>query len=118
MNNRKLIFLMMCILSFTRCANNSEEDPIDELSFDCSQTVVSLENDVMPILLAQCTFSGCHNGDLGASRDWTEKSTVIAKAAGIKGRTQTGSMPRSPGVLSQNQIDLIACWVDNGALDN
>ena len=79
---------------------------------------VSLSGDIMPLLLAQCTFSGCHNGDNGSDRNWTEKDDVIAKAAGIKSRTQSGSMPRSPGVLSQDEIDLIACWVDDGAKDN
>lgn len=79
---------------------------------------VSLTGDIMPLLQAQCTFSGCHNGDNGASRNWTEKEDVIAKALGIKSRTQDGSMPRSPGVLSQAEIDLIACWVDDGAKDN
>lgn len=107
--------LLVCTIG---CTNNSEEDIVEDLNFDCSSTEVSLENDIMPLLLAQCTFSGCHNGDLGASRDWTAKSNILEKASGIKARTQSGSMPRSPGVLTQNQIDLIACWVDNGALDN
>ncbi|MEP1033251.1 hypothetical protein [Ekhidna sp.] len=79
---------------------------------------VSLSSDIMPLLLAQCTFSGCHNGDNGSSRNWTEKEDVLAKAANIKSRTQSGSMPRSPGVLTQAEIDLIACWVDDGAKDN
>lgn len=72
----------------------------------------------MPLLLAQCTFSGCHNGDNGSDRNWTEKEDIIAKAQGIKSRTRNGSMPRSPGVLTQAEIDLIACWVDDGAKDN
>ncbi len=79
---------------------------------------VSLSADIMPLLQAQCTFSGCHNGDNGASRNWTNKENVIDKALGIKSRTQSRSMPRSPGVLTQAQIDLIACWVDDGAKDN
>ncbi|MEO9485495.1 MAG: hypothetical protein ABJG47_18690 [Ekhidna sp.] len=79
---------------------------------------VSLSGDIMPLLLAQCTFSGCHNGDNGSDRNWTEKGDVIAKAARIKVRTQSGSMPRSPGVLTQAEVDMIACWVDDGAKDN
>lgn len=79
---------------------------------------VSLSGDIMPLLQAQCTFSGCHNGDNGSSRNWTQKDNVIEKALGIKARTASGSMPRSPGVLTQDEIDLIACWVDDGAKDN
>lgn len=118
MKNLMIIALLALSFCMVGCANNSEEDAIDDLSFDCSDSEVSLENDIMPLLLAQCTFSGCHNGDNGSSRNWTEKVNVLAKAAGLKARTQNGSMPRSPGALTQNQIDLIACWVDGGAKDN
>lgn len=117
---KKILFyaLLISIVFWTGCVNNSEEDPIEDMSFDCSQSDVSLANEIMPLLLAQCTFSGCHNGDNGSSRDWTQKENILEKASGIKTRTQNGSMPRSPGSLSQNEIDLIACWVDNGAKDN
>jgi hypothetical protein len=79
---------------------------------------VSLANDIMPLLQAQCTFSGCHNGDNGSDRNWLQKEDVRAKAENIKSRTQSGSMPRSPGVLTPDQVDIIACWVDDGAKDN
>ncbi|WP_424961177.1 SprB repeat-containing protein [Ekhidna sp.] len=79
---------------------------------------ISLSSDVMPLLERECTFSGCHNGDNGADRNWTVKSNVRSKASEIKSRTQSGSMPRSPGQLTQAEIDMIACWVDDGALDN
>ncbi len=82
------------------------------------RTSVSLVNDIMPLLETQCTFSGCHNGDNGSSRNWLEKGNVLAMAENIKARTQNGSMPRNPGVLTQAEIDLIACWVDDGAEDN
>ncbi len=110
--------LFVLSLLFASCANNSEEELLDEMNVSCNNTEVSLATEVMPLLLAECTFSGCHNGDNGSSRDWTNKANVLAKAGAIKARTQNGSMPRSPGALSQNEIDLIACWVDNGALDN
>ncbi len=79
---------------------------------------VSFETDIKPILVANCILSGCHNGDNGSSRDWSVLSNVQAKAAGIKSRTTSRDMPRGGGSLTQTQIDLIACWVDDGALDN
>lgn len=88
-------------------------------------TNVSLTGDIMPILQANCLQTssgggGCHNGDNGADRNWTNKSNVIAKASQIKSRTQSGDMPQagSGQSLSQTEIALIACWVDGGALDN
>ena len=71
----------------------------------------------MPLLALKCAISGCHNGDNGASRNWTVKTNVLANASEIKSRTQSGDMPRT-GSLSEEQKALIACWVDDGGLDN
>jgi hypothetical protein len=85
-----------------------------------SNTGVSYQTDIKPILEANCIKSGCHNGDNGAARNWSVFANVKAKATGIKTRTGNKSMPKdiAPTGLPQNQIDLIACWVDDGAIDN
>lgn len=85
-----------------------------------SQTGVSYLNDIKPILQANCIKSGCHNGDNGADKNWSVFSNVQAKADLIKLRTGNKSMPAdiAPTGLPQSQIDLIACWVDDGALNN
>ncbi len=83
-------------------------------------TGISYMDDIKPILEANCIKSGCHNGDNGAERDWSKFANVKAKASGIKTRTGNKSMPQdiAPTGLPQNEIDLIACWVDDGALEN
>ncbi len=85
-----------------------------------SNTGISFQDDIKPILETNCIKSGCHNGDNGADRNWSVFANVKAKAAGIKTRTGNKSMPEdiAPTGLPQNQIDLIACWVDDGALNN
>lgn len=85
-----------------------------------SKTDVSYVTDIKPILEANCIKSGCHNGDNGTDRNWSIFSNVQAKAAGIKTRTGNKSMPAdiAPTGLPQNEIDLIACWVDEGAKNN
>ena len=72
------------------------------------------------ILATNCILSGCHNGDNGSQRNWSVFSNVQTNASNIKSRTQSGSMPPpSSGItLSQSDIDLISCWVDDGARDN
>jgi hypothetical protein len=78
---------------------------------------ISYVNDVAPLLETKCNIKGCHNGDLGSSRDWRTYSTTKANAASIKSRTVAKSMP--PGTpLTQNEIDEITCWVDDGAANN
>jgi len=85
-----------------------------------SNTGVSYQTQIKPILETNCIKSDCHNGDNGADRNWSIFANVQAKAQGIKTRTGNRSMPLdiAPTGLPQNEIDLIACWVDDGALDN
>jgi hypothetical protein len=80
---------------------------------------VGLVGEIMPIMLANCAnSSSCHSS--GAPRvDLSNPSNVISQSAAIKTRTQNGSMPPRGGPsLSQESKDLIACWVDDGALNN
>ena len=80
---------------------------------------VSFQDQVSSIISSNCAISGCHNGSNGTSRNFTIFNNVQSKADGIKARTQSGSMPPpASGSLTQEQIRLIACWVDDGALNN
>lgn len=79
------------------------------------KTNTSLSNDIMPIIIKDCAISGCHNGS--QSPRLVSKNEVIANSAKIRSETQAGSMPRD-GTLTQTEIDLIACWVEDGANDN
>ncbi len=81
------------------------------------RTGVSLENDIMPIINSNCAITGCHANV--TSPRFNSKEDVIAAAARIKARTQAKTMPpASRPEMSQEEIDLIACWVDDDALDN
>lgn len=80
-------------------------------------TGISFSAQIKPIIDTKCALSGCHNGDNGAERNWTVFTNVKTNAANIKTRTGNGSMP-AIGSLTQDQINLIACWVDDGAQDN
>lgn len=81
---------------------------------------VSYEDVIYPILEVNCIKSTCHNGDNGASRNWSVFANVQAKAQRIKEFTGDGTMPLdiAPTGLPQIQRDLIACWVDDGAQQN
>jgi uncharacterized membrane protein len=46
-------------------------------------------------------------------------ANIKAAAAGVKNRTSARTMPpRSRTPLTQEQIDAIGCWVDDGAQEN
>jgi len=79
-------------------------------------TNTSYLNTVKPILDASCNLASCH---LGGSRDLTDFQRLKNLAASVKSRTANKSMPPSgSSQLTQSQIDLIGCWVDDGALNN
>jgi hypothetical protein len=81
-------------------------------------TGVSYANEIKPIITATCALPQCHDAAQGA-RNWTTYDNVKGNATNIKTRTGNGSMPTGNGLkLTQEQINLIACWVDDGAPNN
>ncbi|MFZ6011709.1 MAG: hypothetical protein ACOYXT_15305 [Bacteroidota bacterium] len=88
---------------------------ISPVTIPRGNTGTSWQNDILPIMVSSCATSGCHDG---ISRlDWRVYSEVKKYADVIKEKTQDRSMPFN-GPLPQNKIDLIACWVDDGAPEN
>jgi hypothetical protein len=79
-------------------------------------TGTSYANQVKAIITANCALSGCHDAGTG-SRNWTTFANVKSNAANIKARVVNRTMPPA-APLSQANIDLISCWVDDGALEN
>lgn len=90
---------------------------------DCSFIVLSyvpngtsFSASVEPIIASSCATTNCHDGSTSQT-NFSIFSNVQSHASSIKSLTQSGSMPKN-GTLTQAQKDAIACWVDDGALDN
>jgi len=90
---------------------------------DCETTLtvsilsgVSFESSIKTIIDTNCATTGCHVANTGRV-DLTAFAAIKSNAAGIKSRTQSGNMPKT-GSITQEQKDLIACWVDDGAQNN
>jgi len=79
-------------------------------------TGTSWTNDIKPIMDKHCATSGCHNG-VSRSTNFREYASAKTYANSIKSKTRDRSMPFD-GSLTQNQIELISCWVNDGALQN
>jgi hypothetical protein len=81
-------------------------------------TGTSYVNEIKPIITTACALPLCHDAAIGA-RNWTTYDNVKSNAINIKARTSNKSMPIGSGPkLTEDQINLIACWVDDGALNN
>lgn len=90
--------------------------------YTCDQEF-SFADDIRPIIETKCAVSGCHNGDMGPDLNWTNFEKFHQRVASglVKYRVTNRIMPpaESPaGPLTQDQINAIACWADQGALDN
>lgn len=92
----------------------------DNTGCEVSQTInvlsgVSFDATINPIIQTSCAINNCHNGR--QFPDFRQFNNIKANAAKIKELTGNRSMPQE-GMLTQGQIDAIACWVDDGAIDN
>jgi hypothetical protein len=92
-----------------------------------SDTTISFNDHIKPIITSNCAIQGtgdnkCHNGDNGADINWTVLSNFQQHSHEVKRRinlpkSNGDHMPRE-GELTGNQIQIITCWVEQGALDN
>lgn len=101
---------------------NGEHTVLVKDSNDCEFTQnvsissgISYSTDISNIISTNCAISGCHNGS--QFPDFRSFSNIQSNAANIKIRTGNKSMPQGR-TLTQAQIDMIACWVDDGAINN
>lgn len=76
---------------------------------------VSFAQSIKPIIDLNCAVTDCHGGS--KSPNLTTLAVIQSAASTIKAVTRNKTMPKV-GSLTEEEIDLIACWVDDGALNN
>jgi len=92
----------------------------DDTGCELTQTIkvrsgISYTTSIAPIITENCAVTGCHNGS--QFPDFRQFANIQANAAQIKTLTGNRTMP-AEGSLTQAEIDMIACWVDDGAIAN
>jgi hypothetical protein len=92
----------------------------DETGCELTQTIklrsgISYSTSIDPIISTNCAITGCHNGT--QFPDFRNFENIQKNAAQIKTLTGNRTMPED-GSLTQAEIDMIACWVDDGAVAN
>ena len=79
---------------------------------------VSFAKDIEPIIKANCL--GCHNASFSTANYTTyegvkEKALNGTLKARVIDASPPASMPKGGEKLSKDKLDLIQCWIDNGA---
>ena len=92
-------------------------DCITDFSINVGQglTNTSWSTEILPIITTSCATNGCHNGV--ARTDLRIYANAKQYAALIKTYTQNGYMPFT-GTITPAEKAKIACWVEEGALEN
>jgi hypothetical protein len=120
--NIKMLACAICLgaIAFQSCENNALPEPVP-ITEDCP-AVISYQDQIRPIINKSCAIPNCHNGSLGEDRNWTILSSLQAKKDNVKDRINRppgtpGHMPAT-GALTADEIELLTCWVNQGALNN
>jgi hypothetical protein len=99
-----------------------QKDPVSTV--DCTGIAVSYSTDIKSILDVSCATSGCHNAsahqagvDLSTYNGARNVSSQDRFLGSIQHKKGYNPMPQNSSQLSQDKIDLITCWVQNGAVE-
>lgn len=124
---RKIVTLILCItaIALVSCRKDYYAPPP---ALDLNKPI-SFKADVMPVFIATCYGSGCH--DKGIAPDLTPDNaydqltllgyvdTTDAEGSKLYARMVSTSSPMPPsGVLSGEQTNKILAWIKQGAQNN
>jgi hypothetical protein len=103
---RAIIICVLVVMNSISC-KKKETSTNETYSPSCSGTK-SFSSDVFPLIKSKCW--ACHN-NMG---DYTQ---VKALSSQIKDNVISGSMPKNDH-LTNEQKDIIVCWIEAGAPNN
>lgn len=118
------IGLMSSGILLVQCTKDKTEPivtpPLD--SATCIDTV-SFNNEILPLIVQNCSASGCHGGSSSAGGYSLENYANISTNASqitsvIKHEQGVTAMPAGAPKLADSLIQKFECWVVQGKLDN
>ena len=85
----------------------------------CDGSKPVYNTDIKSIIDATCLSVGCHNTN-SKNGDWTtyNKLKPVLDNGSFKNRIITKQDMPKGGSLSQSEINLMQCWIDNGYTEN
>lgn len=122
--------LLLVLVGMASCTHDPINPPAPVEPGACHPDTVYFENDILPVIAANCASSGCHSDNNPAD------GISLTTYAGIKDEVKPGDpmdselykvlfetgddlMPPAPASpLSAATKDLIKTWIEEGALNN
>lgn len=109
--------LILCGIGLVSCDYDKEViEPIPELTL-CDTISPTYVTDIEPIINQSCAIAGCHTATNGNGIPYTNYEQVKEKVDSGKFRKKViedKTMPKI-GSLTEDQLQLIECWLDAGA---
>jgi len=116
--HKPLISALFCSIVLISC----QKDPISTV--DCTGVTPKYSADIKSILDTNCATSGCHNSeskqagiDLSTYSGAKNISLQDRFLGAIQHKKGFLPMPENSAKLSEDKIDLLTCWVQNGAVE-
>ena len=135
---KKILFGIIISTSFSACkydketvepiidngGNKDEREPVvvdsTIISTPCDSVDASFSIDILPLINNKC--SPCHTENSFGGHKWTVYDEVKADKnlilSAINHEPSTLNMPQGKDKLPDEEIKLVQCWIENGALDN
>ena len=111
---KKAAGIFLCFTMFLSSCT-SEKGEVAEPACEASY-----KDEILPIMQTSCT-PGCHEPGGVAPGDFNDYDALKAKVTDgqLESRAVVNqNMPPPPGTLSSEEIELIKCWINNGAENN
>jgi len=120
----KIILLVVLVGGIQSCFY----DKLPELEpFECSE--ISYSTHLVPIFANNCANAGCHDGvafdpDLTAPNSYTTLvndgwiDLLTPENSTIYEEVESGDMPPGGPALSETDVQMILCWISEGAPNN
>ncbi len=108
-------------LIFTSCwiLSNCSGDELVVVEQECSEDV-AYTNGVKEILDLSCAYVDCHDGGAGAPGDFTNYNRMSSYLTDnlfvlrtINVRDMPPNYSEGPKSISQEQLDVLTCWIEN-----
>ena len=109
--------LLFCLFMLLVACNKEEVTPID-----CTGLTPTYTTDIKAILDTHCAISGCHGPyshqagiDLSNYEDASAASHNSNFLGAIQHKKGYEPMPKDAAKLSDSNVQLLTCWVQNGS---
>lgn len=108
----RLFLPIVLLLSLGACRQDSLE--VLAAPYAAVDSAVSFQADLMPLVEAYCSTSGCHDGSTSLAEPLTSYAEIRPQADSVVAQVERREMPIGLS-LTPDEIAVFTRWLDQGA---